>query len=70
MAREFHPGLENDLVRSEFLPEGNGWKPFINLTLTRFVTSRSLVCSGILFSGGNEIPARFNPVFSTTLLTV
>jgi hypothetical protein len=47
-----------------------GCKPIINLTLIGFVTSRSLIRTGILSSGGTGKPARFNQVFRTKLLPV
>ncbi len=37
-----------------------GCKPIINLTLTSFVTSRSLIRTRILIFGGNGKLARFN----------
>jgi hypothetical protein len=39
----------------------------INLTLTRFVTSRSMIRTGILISGGNGTLARFNQVIFTKM---
>ena len=47
-----------------------GCKSIINLTLTSFVTSRSLFRSGILISGGNGKLARFDQLFWTKLVPV
>ncbi len=47
-----------------------GYPPLINLTLTSFVTSRSLVRTGILISGGNGKLTRFNQLYRTKLLPV
>jgi len=47
-----------------------GCKPFINLTLTSFVTSRSLIRTVILISSGIGKLARFNRVLWTKLLPV
>jgi hypothetical protein len=47
-----------------------GCKPFINLTLTRYGTSRSLIRTGFPMSSGNGKLTRFNQVFGTQLLPV
>jgi hypothetical protein len=47
-----------------------GCKPIINLTLTSFVTSRSLIRTGILISSGIGKLDRFNQVFWAKLLPV
>ena len=63
--------LDYEIASPWWEPHGlAGCKPIINLTLTSFVTSRNLIRSGILISGGIGKSARFNQVFWTKLLPI
>ena len=63
--------MDYEITSPRWEPHGlAGCKPFINLTLTSFVTSRGMFRTGISISGGNGKLTRFNRVFSTKLLPV
>jgi len=63
--------MDYEITSSQWEHHGlPGGKPIINLTLTSFVTGRSLIRTGILISSGNGKLARFKLVFSTKLLPV
>jgi hypothetical protein len=53
--------MDYEIAASGWEPHGSpGWMSLINITLTSFVTSRSLVRTGVLISCGKGTLARFN----------